>query len=431
MEEAILNIAEDLENDSVKEIFRVNPQDFTRKRKLSFKDCVLFPCFFHQSDMQTEIDGYFENLAGGALRPQYVDRSAYSHARLKFSHMVYPYLSKKFIREVSSGSLSRRFLDKRVFGIDGTLIALPDEDILVDEFGIWDARNGKSAPRARVSAFFDCLNLVSYDNQIEPKSVGERELAFRHITSTELSSDDVITLDRGYAAHWLFQVILDARAHFCARMPSSWQEVKDFLGSESQDQVIELNPSHSMTRKCEKLGRKARRLLIRLVKVELPDGTIEVLATSITDPVWTVKNFKELYNLRWQTEENYKVIKCRIRMEKFIGKSIEAIRQEFHARMFMLNISSVIRHEAGRLADDERAKSRRRNKSRKVYKVNFKQALSRVRKAGARLFYGDIGETLGWLIRRMTDNLTRSIPGRKFPRNKRNTGGYHQAYSGI
>ncbi|OVE80953.1 hypothetical protein BVY04_04475 [bacterium M21] len=134
----------------------------------------------------------------------------------------------------------------RVFGIDGTLIALPNEDALVKEFGVWNAQNGRSPPRARVSAFFDCPNLVSHDNQIEPKSVGERKLASRQINNTELSSEDVIILDRGYAAHWLFQMILDLGTHFCARMPSSWQEVKDFLNRDVQDQLRSLGCHSAM-----------------------------------------------------------------------------------------------------------------------------------------------------------------------------------------
>ena len=80
----------------------------------------------------------------------------------------------------------------------------------------------------------------------------------------------MITLDRGYAAHWLFQMILDQGTHFCARMPSSWQEVKDFLNRDVQDQIIELTASHSAKKKCKEHGMQARRLLIRLVKVILP-----------------------------------------------------------------------------------------------------------------------------------------------------------------
>ncbi|OVE81270.1 hypothetical protein BVY04_03615 [bacterium M21] len=169
----------------------------------------------------------------------------------------------------------------------------------------------------------------------------------------------------------------------------------------------------------------------RSVKVILPDGTVEVLATSIMDADWTEEHFKQLYNLRWQTEENYKVIKCRIKIEKFIGKTILAVRQEFHARMFMLNVSSVIRHEADRLTKEKHGQSKRKNKSKIPSKVNFKQALSRVHRAGVLLFFEDVKDTLQRLIQRMTDNLTKIIPGRKSPRVKKNTRGYHQTYSGI
>lgn len=370
-------------------------------------------------------------LAGEPLQGQYVDRSAYSHARLKYCYEVYSHLNQQFLRDVDSEYLNRRFHGMRVFGVDGTLIGLPNEEALISKFGVWGARNGDSTPRARVSAFFDCLNLVSHDHQIEPRSIGEREMAYRHMINTDLSSNDVTTFDRGYAAHWLFQMIMDKGTHFCARMPTSWQEVKDFLNSDAQDLIVEFAPSHPAKKSCQEHGLQARSLCVRLIKVVLPTGTTEVLATSIMNSGWTENTFKELYNLRWQTEENYKVIKCRIRVEKFIGKSVLAVRQEFHARMFMLNITSVIRHEADRLAQAQHDRSNRKNKSKTPFKTNFKQALSRVHRAGVLLFFRDLRETLQRLVEQMTENLTKIIPGRKSPRMKKNTRGYHQTYAGI
>ncbi|OVE81268.1 hypothetical protein BVY04_03605, partial [bacterium M21] len=57
--------------------------------------------------------------------------------------------------------------------------------------------------------------------------------------------------------------------HFCARMPSSWQEVKDFLDRDVQDQIIEFTASNSAKKKCKAHDMEARRLSVRLVKVAL------------------------------------------------------------------------------------------------------------------------------------------------------------------
>ena len=40
--------------------------------------------------------------------------------------------------------------------------------------------------------------------------------------------------------------------------------------------------------------------------------------------------FAELYHDRWPLEEDYKVMKCRIELEYFSGKSALTVYQDFH-----------------------------------------------------------------------------------------------------
>ena len=45
---------------------------------------------------------------------------------------------------------------------------------------------------------------------------------------------------------------------------------------------------------------------------------------------------------RWRIEESYKVMKSRIEMENFSGKSPKAAKQDFHARIFTANLTSIL-----------------------------------------------------------------------------------------
>ncbi len=257
-------------------------------------------------------------------------------------------------------------------------------------------------------------------------------LAARHIQNTEIESDDIITLDRGYAAVWLFLKIIQSGGHFCARMPTSWKKIREFKNDPTRwDEIVEFEADYKGEKECKRHGVEAKTLKMRLVKIVLDGGGIEVLATSLTDESYNADFFKELYNLRWQTEENYKVIKCRIRIEKFVGQTEIAIRQEFHARIFMLNITSVIRIEADLCLEQKEKKRRRKNKTKTKLKVNFKAALSKMRNTGVLLFLDSVAITLKNLISKIVEDITRIVPNRKYERKENNKKGFHQPYSSI
>jgi len=73
---------------------------------------------------------------------------------------------------------------------------------------------GAPCPMARVSQMFNVLNKITINALIAPKNIGERELAIKHFN--HIQPKDIIFLDRGYPAYWLFLLIISAKAHFCA-----------------------------------------------------------------------------------------------------------------------------------------------------------------------------------------------------------------------
>ena len=84
LQDSLVNLSHLLEDKSFINQFKTDKKHFTRDRKLSFKNTVLFPCLFLQSDLQNELNLYFEKQSSNPLQCQHVDKSAYSHARRKF-----------------------------------------------------------------------------------------------------------------------------------------------------------------------------------------------------------------------------------------------------------------------------------------------------------------------------------------------------------
>ena len=88
-------------------------------------------------------------------------------------------------------------------------------------------------------------------------------------------------------------------------------------------------------------------ITVRFVRVVLDDGTVEVLVTSLLDeyPVSHVM-FKELYNLRWGVETLYDRIKNLLTLENFSGTTVEAVKQDFYATMFLCGLEAVLTEDA-------------------------------------------------------------------------------------
>ncbi|WJK47556.1 hypothetical protein QNM32_27820 [Chitinophagaceae bacterium DXS] len=90
-------------------------------------------------------------------------------------------------------------------------------------------------------------------------------------------------------------------------------------------------------------GIPANDVSCRIVIIDFPDGSKEVLCTSLTDTIqYEYKCFKELYHYRWRVEEDYKLLKCRASLEVFSGKSAQAVKQDFYAKIFMITMCAIL-----------------------------------------------------------------------------------------
>ena len=54
--------------------------------------------------------------------------------------------------------------------------------------------------------------------------------------------------------------------------------------------------------------------------------------------------FKELYHHRWSEEEAFKLLKSRVELEDFSGKTAKAVKQDFHAKILMMTLCAAFAH---------------------------------------------------------------------------------------
>lgn len=109
----------------------------------------------------------------------------------------------------------------------------------------------------------------------------------------------------------------------------------------------------------------------RLVKIDLPDGSKEILCTSLLDAEkYKCEDFDELYHLRWGVEEAYKLLKSRIELEDFSGKTAIAVRQDFHAKIFLMSLCAIYAHPIDEKVREEYKADEQRKYNQQINRTN-------------------------------------------------------------
>lgn len=393
---------------------RQRQQDFTRKRCLTFVVMVLFLLNMVKRALQDELDEFFKVLDGVAVAVRLVTKSAFSQARQKLKYEAFIELNQAQARYFYAHFDALSWQGFRVVAVDGSMGDLPNTDEISTHFGVWQPAAGGTCPKARVSQMFDVLNKITMDAIIAPKDLGERAAAALHFE--QLIGNHLVLLDRGYPAFWLFALILSKGCHFCARMPLyGWTIVKEFLASGKKEQSVTIFPGYEARQECQERCLPTTPLTVRLLRIELSNGDVAVLLTSLIDKyLYPYAVFKGLYLKRWPVEEDYKAMKSQIEVENWSGMSVLAIYQDFHAKVFTKNLTAILAHPVQKAVEQES------HEKKYIYRVNIKHAFSKMKDTIVLLFQRlDILSLLNQLWYLLLKTIEPVRIGRSYPREKR------------
>ncbi|MDO9254198.1 MAG: IS4 family transposase [Bacteroidales bacterium] len=407
-----------------KEDYRSRSKDgrtgvFTRDRKLTFNNLISIIIIF-KSSIQRELDSFFKALSKSDFKIREVTKGALSQARAKLNPWAFIRLNEVAVNTFYDRAEYYQWHGMRTLAVDGSRLVLPNHPSVIQEFGQHEFGPKADSKRslAMVSMLYDVLNQVTIDAQIAPYASSESNLLVKHLDKVQ--KGDLLLLDRGYPSFWLLFLLKAKGVEFCVRLKDDWWlKVKDFAESAELERLVTF-----------KLPKKDRRKLAdypeiydieitcRLIKVELPTGETEILCTSLTDiEKYPHEEFEPLYHYRWQEEEAYKLLKNRIEIENFSGKTAKAVKQDFHAKVFLMTLCATYAHPIEEKVIQEYKADQNRKHSQKINRTN---AISMTQEI-----------IIGVLIRKQFakaleafDHVvaqTREIirPGRNNPRNKK------------
>ncbi len=373
----------------IKEKYRRNAVDFTRDRCFTFPSLAIAILKDRARSAQDRIIRLFEEGAFGGY-PSCPTASAFYQARSKLVPTFFKdwasLVTDDFYAISHPVDLVKKFHGRLLWTIDCSYLNLPDSTETRDAYNVHrNSVPGSETIQGLTSFAYDVLNDFPVSTSLGKVQFESNFIADHH--AAILDHKPIIIYDRGYANYDTIAQTLIANADFVIRCPLSqtFKVVEEFLVSDAIDEIFPLYPQKNKRRLTIKRDWPLV-VEVRLVKIVLDDGTIEVLLTSLLDrEEFPYHEFKWLYGKRWGVETCFFRFKVQLEVECFSSGKAWNINQDFHATVFLQVLESII----NKVHDHETLAMSKVKRLKHEYHVNKAIAYSSISLHLVRLFLRD------------------------------------------
>lgn len=348
-----------LENIDIKSInnqgYKNKDNAFTRERKMGFKDFVWYLIFQKGRTTSMELDEYLKNKNG--TYEISISKQAFSKQRLNLKPQIFIDLYKDYLKDFYHNYPEevKTYKGYHIFAIDGSMFEIPNTAELREEFKTQKNSSGhRESARARVSGIYDIENEFIIDAIITDCGQGEKVLAKAHIKEVGKIIDltkIIIIFDRGYPGIDLIYFLEKLGVKYIFRLQSTNMYEKEKRSMKTNDEWVKLKVDGDRLRKIEEETvkqelKEKKTISVRMSKVMLNTGEIEYLLSNIPEETIPADEMKETYFKRWQIEVGYDILKNKLHIENFTGKTQITIEQDFYAQIYTFNVLQDIKHTA-------------------------------------------------------------------------------------
>ena len=400
-----------------REAFLVNPKsDFTRTKKISFEQTILFPMIAASGDIANELLDFIgeENLP---LPSAMVQR------RNQVKPEAFIELFKRFTSDVP---LPKKFYDYQLVACDGSRLNLPFNPSDMYSF-IKSIQKRKGINQVHLNAIYDVLNDIFIDAEIQSIHEMDEKKAFCNFLDKYADSDAkrIYIADRGYASYNVFAHAIHNGQLFMIRVSEKYAKGllpsnSDWLLEDQVDKEISINIGRRRNKKLANLENyhymstskhydyAAPRtddidtLKLRVLKFPISEDSYEYIVTNLPAYTFSSKMIKKLYFLRWNEETAFRHLKYAGSMVHIHSLKKEFYIQEIYAKLTLYNFSSYINSSV-------------ENVERKTDKYLYVKNHTQVQKLCLKFLKGKIKDIKGLIAR----YLVPVRPDRKFARNLR------------
>ena len=299
----------------------IQPQDFTRKRKLTFQYTWWCMMAHTGSSLLSEVHLFpikFENQIP-LVSPQ-----AFSKARNKISYTACEAIFKETIRYLLPSSVYKGY---HLAAVDGSKLLTPDTKSMRKTLGTCGNHTFQRAG-AGISLLYDPLSDFIINAKLVSVNTSERDTLMELLNEQPLEKT-ILLLDRGYPSRELFHFLNEKKIYYIMRMSNGASTPKYIRDSVLKDQIAADNKDANLTQ--------------RILRIPLSNHTEELLVSNLLEEAFTIEDFKYLYHLRWPVETKYDELKNKWILEKFTGSSIQSVYQDFYNLLIKANITAYFR----------------------------------------------------------------------------------------
>lgn len=331
-------------------------------------------------------------------RDSTVTNSAYTQARANLNYTAFIELNQKAIVDVAyeDESKIKTYKGMRVLGIDGSKIMLPNTQSVIDEFGqisytSKDSTIAGAHAYGLASVMYDVLNNIVIDSKLAEAKAYEVDLAIKHLKFSK--NNDLVLCDRNYPSYrFLSHMYKMNRKSVIRCSAASFKEAREMLKGNGEDsQIVTLKPHHSRLKEIQEYELPLE-IKVRFVRVKLSTDEYEVLVTNLLDEEeFLTEDFLEIYHLRWGVESFYDIIKNRLNLENFTGKSALAVLQDFYSTIYITGLETILTYDTNVELDKKPTKN--------PQKVNHATSFNAIKNAALDLLYSK--GSLNDIIRRL------------------------------
>lgn len=347
-------------------------------------------------------------------------KQAFSWARLNLKYTAFIFLNDKLVKMFYSDDDYKTYKNRILLAVDGFSLGLPNVEKLRKKFKTQKNQNGESSyPLASCIALYDILNeLIIYSN-IRRYMTSERKMAEKGIDkmlSLIPNKKYLLVADRGFPCIGLLFYLASKNIDFVIRNATPFfGEFNDVVEGKSNDLIrtIHVNKKRYKENKDyqEVFIALNKELKLRMVKVEIGENKYEYLITNLLDDKeFSSSDLKEIYHKRWCIETDIKRKKVLYELENFASKTSFRIKQEFFAKILIMNYSNMI------INDIEEDLQKEKNDT--SFKINRNIAYGLIKQSILKSFTGNRNHEAetDYIIAYLKRQYTKSKPNRIFER---------------
>ncbi len=341
---------------------------FTRNRKFSFQDLILFLISSGRGSIHEGIRKYC--IADNRDPSEAPSKSAVCQQRNKLSPEALPKLFHAF-----NNYFEPKLLDGyQLLAVDGSELSFHSCHWDWDAY-FCSSKRKKGYSAVHLTAAYDLLSNKYVDAIVQPSRLKNEHAAIcQLIAGCNRNQKQLLTADRGFASFNFYVHAYKANIDFLVRLPVNQaeaivgKEAFSGLGDTFDTTVVRhlvrshrkneyLHPEVLKNYRCIAPGTQFDFLdpgasgeitvKLRIVKILLDDGGVEYLATSLDPSRFPPRKLKRLYRMRWGIETSFLHLKHTIGCEYFHSCKRELVIQEIWARMILYNFCmEIVSHVA-------------------------------------------------------------------------------------